>query len=379
MERNKLLLAVAATLVAACETATGPDSPSALATASNAPTTFSGDATVVQTTVTPLGATTPITINLVETGKLPESGGALETTLLTLNISKQQTAGVLALSAKVGHATTVGQGKHSRAQATVADLSLDVAGNAIEATFLEAIASAACDAAGAATAAGRSTVVDLVINGVTYSVGTQPNQTIVDLPALRVVANEQNQQPGGANDADITVNALHVTVYAIDPLTGQRGAQLADVVIASAHADIRCGLCTDKGDDFTTGGGWFNADDPPHRRKHFAVAGGIKNGQWWGHLTYMDKAEDLRVKGDGVDSYENTPTPQGNRSVITGHGHLSDGRPVNYTVTVEDNGEPGRTDSFHIVLTGGRSYENRGVLGGGNLQFHDKPSRCPVN
>jgi hypothetical protein len=380
MERSKLFVAVATALLAACETPTAPDvgshavaSRGGVVTSSSSATTFSGEATVVQTSVTPPGILTPITINLVETGKLPESGGALGATLLKLDISKEQTGGLLELGAKVGHAATVGQGKRSRAQATVADLSLNVAGNAIEATFLQALASAVCDAAGGAIAAGSSTVSDLVINGTPFSVGTPANQTVVDLPALHVVANEQATKPGAANDADITVNALHVTAYAVN-LDGSRGAQLADVIVASAHADIHCGLCADQGDDFTTGGGWFPAGAAPNARKIFAVAGGYKNGQPWGHLNYLDKAGNMRVKGTAVMSYENTKTENGNVSIIKGTAELSDGTPVGYTVIVADNGEPGDADTFDITLSNG--YHSGGVLGGGNIQFHGKPGAC---
>ena len=39
-----------------------------------------------------------------------------------------------------------------------------------------------------------------------------------------------------------------------------------------------------------------------------------------------------------------------------------------------DNGEPGDTDEFWIAL--GNGSPSGGVLGGGNIQFHTKPSRC---
>src|SRR5206468_3304421 len=243
-------------------------------------------------------------------------------------ISKEQTGGLISLGAEVGHAHTVGQGKQSRAQATVASLSVDVAGNQIGATFLQALASAACDAVGSASSTGSSVIADLVVNGTGYSVGTQSNQVIVDLPALRVVANEQTRKSGTASEGDITVNALHVTAYAVN-LDGSSGPQLADVIIASAHADVHCGLCTDQGNDFTTGGGWITAGAPPQARKHFAVAGGYKNGQPWGHLTYLNKATGLRVKGTAVLSYTDTPTDRGGISrVIEGMGELADGSPV---------------------------------------------------
>jgi hypothetical protein len=348
--------------------------PNADVVSATSATTFSGEATVAQVQLTPLGVLAPIGINLAATGALPASGGALNATLLQLSINKQQTASLLSLDAEVGHAHTVGQGKQSRAQATVASLNVDVAGNQIGATFLEALASAVCDAVGGATATGSSVITDLVVNGTGYSVGTQPNQVILDIPTLRVIANEQARKPGNASDGDITVNALHVTAYAPN-LDGSRGAQVADVIIASAHADVHCGLCTDQGSDFTTGGGWITAGAAPQARKHFAVAGGYKNGQPWGHLTYLDKATGLRVKGTGVQTYKSTPTERGTTSVIEGTAVLDDGSPVGYTATVMDNGEPGNTDEFWIALKNG--YSSGGVLGGGNIQFHQKPNPCP--
>jgi hypothetical protein len=376
MRRSILVLSLAAAVVAGCERPTAPTiTTNADVIPVTSATTFSGEATVVQAQVTPLGVLAPVGINLVSTGKLPESGDALSATLLQVSIAKEQTAGLLSLDAEVGHAHTVGQGKQSRAQATVASLELDVAGNQIGATFLQAIASAVCDAVGGASATGRSTIADLVVKGTTYSVGTEPNQVIVDFPTLRVIANEQTRKSGNTSDGDITVNALHVTAYAPPNADGTRGAQIADVIIASAHADIHCGLCTDQGNDFTTGGGWVTAGAPPQARRVFAVAGGYKNAQPWGHLTYLDKATGLRVKGTAVLSYKNIPSDKGGTtSIIDGLGELADGSPVKYRATVTDNGEPGDTDEFWISLNDG--YPSGGVLGGGNIQFHQKPNRC---
>jgi hypothetical protein len=373
MTRSTLILALGAVVVAGCERPTAPAIvPNADLVSATSSTTFSGDATVVQARITP-GVVAAVGLNLVETGPLPESGGALNATLLQVSLNKDQTAGLLSFDAEVGHAHAVGQGKKSRAQATVASLDVDVAGNRIGATFLEALADAACDAVGGATATGSSVITDLVVNGTGYSVGTEPNQVILNLATLRVIANEQTRKPGSANDGDISVNALHVTAYALN-LDGSRGAQLADVIIASAHADVHCGLCTDLGDDFTTGGGWIAAGDGPHARRIFAIAGGYKNNVPWGHLTYLDKTTGLRVKGTGVMSYENEPSENGMTSIIKGTGQLADGSPVGYTATVTDNGEPGDADEFSLLLDNG--YESGGVLGGGNIQFHDKPSRC---
>ena len=46
-----------------------------------------------------------------------------------------------------------------------------------------------------------------------------------------------------------------------------------------------------------------------------------------------------------------------------------------YTVDVSDAGEPGRDDTFSIVLSNG--YSAFGKLVGGNIQLHAKPGPCP--
>src|SRR6266581_6579882 len=234
--------------------------------------TYSGQATVVNATV--LGITTVLS----DTGPLPSSGDAREASLLEATVPGLLTAEVL-------HASTIGQGHHSRAEASVANLNLTVGGHTIGAGILMARATAACEPGGP-TVSGSSEIVDLFIDGQTIVVSGQPNQTIT-LPDGKVVINEQTSSNSG-HTGDITVNALHVVVNG-----------LADIVIAQAHADISCGqaVCT-IGRDFVTGGGWIV---PPSGAKGtFGVAGGIKNGALWGHLTYIDHGSDMKVKGTGV-------------------------------------------------------------------------------
>jgi hypothetical protein len=358
------VLAFAAVLLAACESPVAVNDETGsvgLSSSQTTPTMFSGDATVVRAEVAGLAP-----INLVTTGPLPGSGGALNKTLLELAIDKAQTANLVGLEARVGHAHAVGQGKKSRSQATVADLRLDVNGTVIEASFLEALATAVCDAAGAATATANSHIAELVVAEQPITVTGEKNQTLT-VGHLTIIINEQKSKPGDAGAADITVNALHVILT--DPLTGQ---PLADVIVASAHADIQCGVCTDQGDDFTTGGGRITANDPPNARRTFAVAGGKSDG--WGHLTYINKASNQRVKATVIDTYGHDP--------VNGFSHIEGLAEVNgvdghrFYVDVKDDGEPGTTDEFHIKVPSAGIYDG-GILGGGNIQFHDRPSRCP--
>src|SRR5712692_10646675 len=123
---------------------------------------FSGQATVVRATL-PLAGT----IVLADTGPLPQSGGALEASLLNVSVPNL-------LTAEVAHASTVGQGDRSRSEASVANLNLVVGTNSITADFLMARAMAVCGAA----PTGSSEIANLVVNGETITIGTEPNQTI---------------------------------------------------------------------------------------------------------------------------------------------------------------------------------------------------------
>jgi hypothetical protein len=76
------------------------------------------------------------------------------------------------------------------------------------------------------------------------------------------------------------------------------------------------------------------------------------------------------VNGSGVTGY--TIVDATTRR-ITGNADIN-GVAGTYTVTVSDNGEPGRNDTFDLSLSTG--YTASGSLGGGNIQLHLKP-QCP--
>src|SRR3989454_87003 len=330
----------AALLVSACSDARNPAAPrpAFLATAASA-TTYSGRATVVQ--AGGLGQQ----INLGGTGPLPPEGGAQEKSLLDATVPEL-------LSVEILHASTVGEGNHSRSEASVAQLSVAAGGNTISAGFLMARAEARCTDGGATTS-GSSEIAELTINNASIVVSGEPNQTIL-LPNGQVVINEQNTAAG-----DITVNALHVVVNGI-----------ADVVVSSAHADIGCPQplpppppsCP----DFTTGGGWITT--PSGAKGNFAVAGGFKNGALWGHLSFIDHGGSPKVKGTGVTDYI---VMDATTRRIKGTAEI-DGKPgFTYIADVADLGEPGRSDFFALKLSNG--YSASGDLAGGNIQLHTCP------
>ena len=128
--------------------------------------------------------------------------------------------------------------------------------------------------------------------------------------------------------------------------------------------------------DFLTGGGWITHDDGS--TANFGVGGGVKNGDWWGHLNYVDHENDLHVTGTGVTAYMEVDD---HSREICGTADTNLYGPVDYEVLVSDNGEPGANDTFSITLgqdgvavytTTGDSNHTLGGAdnGGGNIQLH---------
>ena len=319
-------------------------------TALGASTTFSGQATVVKGTVAgiPIGP-------LADTGPVNPNGDTLEATVFEYPIGGVFDPTNGALTAQVLSATVVAGGNSSSAQASVASFALGAAGQSIAADFLMAQASATCNGSNA-TITGSSEIARLTLNGQSIVVTGAVNQTIPVPGFGQIVINEQQIGSASAGDGEITVNALHVVL-----------AGGTDLVVASAHADIACGgtpPCTRK--DFVTGGGWITTRSGS--RANFAVAGGIKNGQFWGHLMYIDHGSTaMKVKGTAVTAY--VPTGETSRQ-IGGNADI-DGKGGTYVADVKDGGEPGRVvDTFRLSLSTG--YIEGGPLDGGNIQLHCK-------
>lgn len=321
--------------------------PSESRTAAAAATVFSGRATVIS------GQVAGIPITLVDTGPVDASGGHLHQSVLEYPIDGVPDATGGALTAGVLHATVVAEGNKSRAEAVVADFALKAAGQKISAEFLGARASATCSS-GTATITESSEIVGLVVNGTPITVGSQP-QTITLGTVGSIVINEQPVASASGDSGTVTVNALHIVLI---------GG--TDLVVASAHADITCATQTGAGDclnkDFVTGGGWITRSGA---RATFAVAGGPGG---WGHLQYIDHGGNFKVKGTGVTSYGSGTTGPTSRQ-IDGTAEWTGGGGT-YHVEVADNGEPGRNDTFSLLLSSG--YGAAGTLDGGNIQLHCK-------
>jgi len=324
--------------------------PSGGRAAASTATTFSGRATVIQGQVAniPIGP-------IVDTGPVSAGGGELEASLLDYQTGLP-TPPSGALSVEVLHAAVVAHGNKSNAEAFVARFSLSTPGLSMGATVLSARASATCNGS-SASVSGSSEIASLRVNDQTIAVTGQANQQ-VPVPNLGVIViNEQIASVSGQS-GEITVNALHIQLT--DPVLGTT----TNLIVASAHADIACGAadtggCANK--DFVTGGGWITRSG---ERATFAIAGGPGG---WGHLQYNDH-NSFKVKGTGVTAYGSGTTGLTSRQ-IDGTAEWTGGSGT-YHAEVADNGEPGRSDTFLLVLENG--YRAAGTLDGGNIQLHCK-------
>ena len=127
------------------------------------------------------------------------------------------------LTGEVLHAVTIGYPDEIDSEASLAALSLSVAGTNIGADFIMARAMAV-----AGGVVGISNIDNLSINGLPVPVTGDPNQTI-GIPGGVLVINEQQV----AGDGTTVVNALHAIVDGV-----------ADVVVGSATAGAGGGNAT---------------------------------------------------------------------------------------------------------------------------------------
>ena len=367
-------------------------------------TTFSGQATVLQGRVA--GVSLPCVQGpstgcngVVDTGPIAVGSAQanLQASLLCYAVP-DQTGCLLSpptltgntLNAEVLHAAVVARGDTSRAEASVANFSLSVAGVQINADLLRAQARATCSGNSAVVQAGAETTV--TINGTTYTVGANQTQTIQLFNNAGdnlgyVVVNEGASGTKSGNSID--ASALHVVIPAAN----------TDLTVAAVHADVTCGSllnCPGR-NDFVTGGGFINPAGP---KLHFALAG--RDGAAWGHVLY--KPTGLHVKdpfarvirtfkdlGTELAAHPEFSAAKGALSRLDGNASNFQGAAILYwtnngqssgTIVGEvlaiDMGEPGRGNDFFEIAglnaTNSLASLGGGFLEGGNIQMHGK---CP--
>lgn len=353
-----LTAALAAALAVAPPAEAGKPQPPALTGQASA---YSGDAAVIDIDATLLGTLTA-GVHLVEAGPIPSTGGSDAEELLHLS-----NPAPLALDASVGLATTFGSGQVASSFASVAAVSLGIDAGAtsiadISAGVLQATSRAEC-VNGAAVLSGGASLLNASISvlgsePIVLPLNPGPNTSINVGSLATLTLNEQIVGPGS-----ITVNALHLTVDVPHVAS-------VDVIISHAHSDISCNgtqppPCPVK--DFVTGGGYVIKDG---EKVSFSVHGGLdKDGGFRpSGLNVVDHGTGQHIQSKGIDAYGD-PSPTSTKRVL----HFPEG---NWTVSIADNGEPGRTDTFQVAGPGYTAGSTSTAIGGGNLQLH-LPKGCP--
>ncbi len=123
--------------------------------------------------------------------------------------------------------------------------------------------------------------------------------------------------------------------------------------------------------DFVTGGGWIKGQSSGNAA--FGVSGGIKNGKFWGQLSYCDRNSRnvFTVRSTKVTAYVVIDAVTRR---IEGIAKINGKGSFIYKVVVVDNGKHGRNDKFSIELSNG--YSVSGTLKRGNIELITKCGPC---
>jgi hypothetical protein len=318
------------------------------------------------------GVTKPVPgpIVLCDTGSLPVTGGHLQ-----VSQSNFTYAGG-ALTIEHASAMTSGSGRQAFSASTLSGYRVEFIEDddpnhhptraLIEADFISGEASAGVDASGKVVLAGKVVIQNLRVNGEPITVTGQPNQR-VELPhgaGGYLILNEQVNS-AGADRGDIVVSPIHF--FVCHCIEGHVGLVRAGITAGSTPppSDEDCGK--------VTGGGWI-IGTPSGEKGTFGMSGGIRRGEFWGHLQYNDHGTGMKVHSTAVTGFQfDSRDPNGR---IINYNVTINGAPGTATLRVVDNGEPGRNDIFDLTLSTG--YHAGGDLGGGrpgggNIQVH----KCP--
>jgi hypothetical protein len=321
-------------------------------------TAYSGQATAVHIE----GARDVGPIILADTGALATAGGSLDASVADVNIAGG------GLTVANGDASADGSGPEATASASASKFHVEVAmwtGNIIiEGDFIGASVSASSNAGGHTDVNANVTIRNLTVNGAAVNVTGQANQVVTFPNDTKLIINEQFSDLTRGS-ADIQVTALHFWACDIEGRVGIVHSGITVNGTPPPPEEHTCGKLT--------GGGWITGT-PGGGKGTFGISGGIRRGEFWGHLNYIDHDTGMHVSSTAVTGFDVDPTDANGR--IIRYNVTIDGVAGTATVRVVDNGEPGRDDIFDITLSTG--YHAAGDLGGarpggGNIQLH----KCP--
>jgi len=156
---------------------------------------------------------------------LPQGGGMEDADVDNAGVTN--TFGAVGLTS-----ITTGQVDQGLVSVTVSAEAADVniLNGLIAAKTVLTLATSYANGTTAASESDGSTLLDLVIAGVSYADGAPAPNTRVELPGVGyVVLNEQISSGDGVHSTTLTVNMIHV--YLVDQLTG---ASVGEIVVGAA-------------------------------------------------------------------------------------------------------------------------------------------------
>lgn len=310
------------------------------------------------------GVTQPVSgpIIVCDTGPLPASGGALSVGESNVNIANG------GLTIDQASATAFGGGAEASADATLSGYRVEFLTEEghrilIEADYIYTRASTTVARNGKVESASEVKIQNLRVNGRVIAVTGRPNQVVEDEEeewklVLNVKTSSEGRGSGDSAAAAFRFEICHC-------IFGHIGVVQAGLTVnGTPPPPDDCGK--------VTGGGWIVATGG--EKGTFGMSGGIRRGEFWGHLNYIDHGTGMKVQSTAVTGFQFDPTDPDGR--IINYKVTINGAPGTARLRVVDNGEPGRDDIFDLTLSSG--YHATGDLGGGrpgggNIQNH----KCP--
>ena len=119
-----------------------------------------------------------------------------------------------------------------------------------------------------------------------------------------------------------------------------------------------------------TGGGQIQVPNPDSPgTASFGFNAGTGGGGLSGHFNYVNLVTGLHVDGPVNEIVVIAFNPDGSPKTVLFSGTCGDN--CAFSVTVQDNGEPGINDQFGVTVTGAVSeIRSQRVISNGNIQFH---------
>jgi hypothetical protein len=182
-----------------------------------------------------------------------------------------------------------------------------------------------------------------------------------------------------AEAATLTDSVVRGSILAGTSITVTRGSldgqALAKAAVTLTNTEVSvCRSSPPHPPIKVTGGGQIPVPDPASTgRATFAFNAQPSNsgGGAKGHLNYLNHVTGLHVNGPVDHIVVIATNPDGSPKTVLFSGTCAGLPTCSFSVTVEDRGEPGRTDEFGIRVTGARSeVRSQRIISRGNIQFH---------